>query len=308
MIGLIRLDEQIYCQGEVLGQVFATSISGVAMKIHFPYIKSKEMRKALEKGAAIPLVPPTFVPDVLYNDQPISWGYLSDRSNNNSSINYLVCSVDCPPVDEEKTADILQDASIKWVEDFINYCNLAGRQVSQLCKNKKVEEAPFVMIGRKGVIQRAPIHRIEMHFTAQSQYLSKDQIAKAIEYASSEKELNFEYQLFLSASESKRNYQNKHAIFDACSAAEVCMNKVTDNYAKDNEKKPEDLPRHRTLGDKFKLVKQIDSNFPDIDVERIVDLRNDIAHSRKGVFTEAEAKEIMSFIEIFLEHYTPELF
>lgn len=307
MIGFIRLHEQVFCQGEVLGQVFDTSISGVSIKIYFPSVKSKEMRSAVKKGITIPLVPPTFVPDIRYNAQPINWGFLSNPSNKNSSINYLVCSVDCAPDDEEKTANILQDASVKWVEDFINFCNLAGRKVSQLCKHDTKEEAPFIMIGRKGIVQRAPIYRIEMNFTAESQYLSKNQIEEAIEYASAKKDLNFEYQLFLSASESKRNYRNKHAIFDACAAAEVCLNKVIDNYAREKEKSSADLPRHRTLGDKFKLVKQIDHNFPDIDVERIVDIRNDIAHSRKSSFTEAEAREIMAFVEIFLEHYSPEL-
>ena len=62
------------------------------------------------------------------------------------------------------------------------------------------------------------------------------------------------------------------------------------------------------LGDKFKLVKQIDPKFPNIDAEKIVDLRNDIAHSRKSVFTDNEAEAVIHSVEICLEHFTPELF
>lgn len=308
MTGIIALSRQIYCKNEVLGKEFSTNISGIELKIYFPALKSKEMRKALEKGNTVPLVPPTFARPILLNDKPINWGYLSNTSRKDASILYLACSVECSPEDEERIANVLLDASVKWEENFVNYCNLAGRYISKLSKNQKVVNIPFTLFGRRGVIGRGATYYVDMKYAEDSQFLSTEQIAKAIEFASSSKEFNMEYQLLLVASESKRNFRNKHAIFDACSAVEVCLNKVIDNYANNIGKKPEELPKHRLLGDKFKLVKQIDPNFPNIDAEKIVDLRNDIAHSRKSVFTDNEAEEVIHSVEICLEHFTPELF
>lgn len=310
MIGIIALHQEIYCKGEVLGKEFMANIAGMDVRIYFPHLKSKEMRDAQKKGMPIPLVPPTFArPWAGVDKQPINWGHLTNAERKTAAISFLACSVDCKLEDEERLADLLYRECVRWEEDFVNYCNLAGRQISNQSKDQWKKASPMSLEGSFGFIEKGATYYIDIKFKKESQFLSAEQISKAIEFSSSPKEFLIEYQLLLVAAESKRNRRNKHAIFDACSAVEMCLNKEIEKYARSLGMDAKDLPdKHRMLGDKFKLVKKIDANFPDINAEKIVDLRNDIAHSRKTIFTDIEAEEIIHYAELCLEHYMPELF
>lgn len=306
MNGVIFLHRNLLCKTEVLGKVFFANIAGVNVKIHFPYIDDKGKSEDTKNNDFYSLVPPIFAKSWRRNNKPIEWGRISKKAKEEAFVSCLACSVDCLPDEENRVAESLFEVFAEWEEKLLSYCVLAGMNVSKQNMNDRKISPPIVLEGRYGILASAGAYFTEIRFCEDNEFLSIHQVEKAIKFASSDKEFFIEYQLLLAASESKKNGRNKYAIFDSCAAIEMCLDNVIDRVERNRGSNEQPLGRHRYLKEKFEVVKSIDPSFPDIDCGRIVEMRNDIAHNRKRVFSDAETKEVIYLAEICLRHFLPE--
>lgn len=308
MFGLIYLPHKIFLRKELLGKIFTTKIADVNVKIYFPSIEKIEIDS---QNVNYKLIPPSFAKEWKVGDQLVNWGFISNTISKNFSVECLACSIDCNFCEENLIAAKLYYEINRWLEAFVSCCDILGRNISNLEKDTRRTTSLLDLIGSSGLIGKIPFYEVDLRFARNKQFLSAEQILVALDFTSDKKEFLTEYQLLLSAGKSKRDSRNKHAIIDVCSAAEICFNKKINEYALSIGKTIDTLEeKHGTLGDKFKLMRKIDSSFPlsNTKCKKIVDLRNDVAHSRRKDFSDEETEEVISFVEICLERYSPALF
>lgn len=310
MKGLLTLPHKIDCKGEVLGKTFYSKIDGIPIEIAFPRFNDfpKEDSGRMV-GLDNPLLAPSFAEKWHRGDEKLKWGYLMSYPSVSASVELIALSVNCDKEQEEPIANRIYSKAYDWIRAFMNYCDVISKQYSHRDENLLNDDSSILFFDSKGGIGTFVGQTIYFCVYSDKYDLSSQQIEDALRFAESGKEFIIEYQLLHSAYNARRNCQNRHAIVDACSAIEQALNQYISQYAKGKGIKDTIFTgKYRTLGDKFKLVTQIDDIFPDVDVKQIVDLRNDVAHSRKCIISGEDTDKLIRSVEILLQHYCPEYY
>lgn len=310
MKGLLTLPHGMVCMSEVLGNSFHSKIDGIPIEISFPRFNSLPKDKSMRMFRTDnPLLAPAFAENWRRGDEKLHWGYPMSYSDMTASVELIALSVNCDIEQEESIANRIYEKMYRWIRAFVNYCDLVSKQNSHRDENLLNDNSEILFFNSEGGIGTFICQTMHVHIRSGEFDLSCQQIEDALRFAESDKEFTIEYQLLLSAYNARRNCQNRHAIIDACSAAEQALNQIIAKYAEERKIEVTILTsKYRTLGDKFKLVKQTNGHFPDIDTRQIVDLRNDVAHNRRSIISDEETDKLLCSVELLLQNYFPQYY
>lgn len=306
MIGLLTFSEGILCKKEVLGISYTGQIAGVDVSISFPCSPDAfNQNPSLPVGINSPLLPPLQEKNLNQGNTEVFWGYPINYPSLSSFVKSVLVEINCQECECETVARKLYSAIGVWGDAIISYCRLCSTQNPFRNKCNQNTTASLKLFSTKGHIQDRSPRSLCGYIHSEDSFISKEQLEQAIFFAASGKELLLEYQMLLSAYEARKKLQNRQAIIDACSAAEICLVNRIKKYccAKDIDSEIL-LNKYRSLGERFRLAAKLDDHFITIDYNNIiVKPRNDIAHNREVCPTDKTTDELISAIEQCLEHY-----
>ncbi len=301
--GIISFKKGILCKQEVLGKSYQGKISNIDVNISFPFVSIKNDGDSMNLvGMGNPLKAPHNGKNLKHGDEPVFWGYPMSFPTMNS---FVKCVLIEAQLCENQQPQELYDHIGQWQHSVVTYCELLSKQHFER-KNILLNDSNVLeLISEKGYIQNNAPQRISGTIHSSSEFVSELQIREAINFASSNKELFLEYQMLLSAYESTKHNHNRQAIIDACSATEIVLIKVIQDFCNKKGIDSEILiSKYRSLGERFDLVKKLDNSFPNIDYKNdIVKYRNDVAHNRNVYPSNGQTDTLISAVEQLLAHY-----
>lgn len=302
MVGLLTFTKGILCKKEVLGETYSAQIAGINVEISFPRILDSSDPDELKESN---LLPPAKGSSFRRGDEEIAWGHPVNYPNLSSFVKCALVEVSCQEHECEAIAQKLYAAIKKWGDAVISYCQLCSKQGIYRDKNGQATAAELELLSADGYIYNKNGSTIYLYAYPSDVSVSKQQLEQAMIFAASGKELLLEYQMLLSAYEARRKLQNRQAIIDACSAAELCLVDKIKDYCGTKDMEAEILlDKYKSIGDRFRLVEKIDGNSIAVDYNNlIVKPRNDIAHNREVYPTDKTTDELISAVEQYLEHY-----
>ena len=302
MDGLLTLSDPLFCKKEVLGQIFQTSIAGVDISIHFPQLPLFD-EKNPQIGISNPLIPPEIAKTWRRGEDLLEWGYPQSYPSGNSCVDLLAISVECDETNRIEKARALYLAIKAWEKSFSDYLRITTKQNAERDRNNLSQANCCLELLGTNSIPDLVTDTIYINVPSSNSFASREQINDAILFAGTGKELKIEYQMMLSAYESRRNCQNRQAIIDSCSALELCLENYITKRAKEidiNQKLL--LDKFKSLGDRIDLVKQLDKSFPTEDQHSlIVKPRNDIAHNRETYPSDETTDTLIECVERCLQ-------
>lgn len=301
--GVITLTKGLLCKQEVLGKSYRSKISNIDVTITFPSPSSRENSDSINLvGMSNQLKAPANGENFKRCDEPIFWGYHMRFPDMDSFVKSIFIEAQ---LNESQTPQGLYDNITYWENALMSYCELCSKQHFERKNTLQNGSNILELISEHGYVQNNAPFQINGIFHSSSQFVSEQQIAEAIKFASSNTELLLEYQMLLSAYKSKKQNHNRQAIIDACSAAEIVLIKVIQGFCTTKGIDSEILiSKYRSLGERFDLVKKLDNKFPNIDYKKdIVKYRNDVAHNRNVYPSNEQTDTLISAIEQLLAHY-----
>ena len=305
--GLLELSEGILCKREALGCVYDAQIAGRDVQIHFPQFPPPDNWK--DEVAMPPLLPPEIGSTWKRGEESLQWGYPLHYPPGESCVELLALSIECEDNEVKECAERIYDSIIKWEHAFIDYLMLETKQNTERDKNITRKSCNLELMADKYI----PQNQTFVFFVSvpdPDNYASIDTIKRAIAFADSGKELLLEYQMLLSSYEARRNNQNRQAVIDACAAVELCLVKNIQNKFQviglDGEFF---LKKYRSLGDRFGLIKKLDTSFGNTDYQNhVVNLRNQIAHNKMAIVSDETIDTLIRCVEECLDHFFDEYY
>lgn len=306
MNGLLVLPQDMLCSAETLGNHFTTAIAQIPVDVYFPSFNDK---RSPNIGTNNPLLPPSIGKAWKRSGKPLNWGYPVSYPKPDASVSLLAFSISCSQTEEREVAKKIYQDIDRWTDSFIHYCILETKQV--LRQNRAISncQTDLQLSGSEGRIPKSTIVTIEAYLYQDSQALTVNQIKGAMEFAASQQPMKIEYEMLLASYFAKMQDQNNHAIMDACSAVEICLNSVIQQFA---DKKGINLKiltsKYRTLGHKFDLLHLIDEVPPTIQTSKITKTRNRVAHNNGSIVSDDETDTLIREVEKCLRHYSPQYY
>ena len=306
IVGLLELMQSIYCKYEVLGKSVYTRISGVDVGISFPRSDFDfcNANDYLYIGNSDTLLPPDIAVRWEQDGESSKWGYLCSYADKDAVVNRLALSVECDDDDVFDTAQVLHDTINMWETAFVQYCILSSGQIFE--KGAASCDRNLYLWDNHGCIPTSkPITvKMSLRLPNAKTFLTLHQIEKAIEFASTGKELHLEYQLLLAAYKARNNGQNRQAIVDACSALELCcVNRIIDFCNEHTISADILLNKYRSLGERLDLVGKIDKAFQLHQIKGVVAIRNKLIHNSNVFPSNEEARTVIRQVESWLQLY-----
>lgn len=305
-IGLLSIPGGILCKKDVLGQSFSGTISGCNINIVFPSLSDDSSKDNLNHvGMSNRLKAPADGTKLRLDGEMIIWGYPMMAPQMNSFVKYVIVEVDCNELESNRLAQNLYAGAQDWAHSFKCFLQLLTKQqLERKLKASTTGNNLQLIIDGKHVQNQQP-QVLQAHFHTDNDFASCEEIKQAIDFASSGKELFLEYQMLLSAYNSRKEGANRQAIIDACSAVEICLVNQITSYCNQKGLDPDILiNKYRYLGDRFSLVKKLDINSPSFDFDKvIVKPRNKVAHNRDAYPTNECTDELIEMVENYLTHY-----
>lgn len=306
IVGLLELTQSLYCEYEVLGKTIHTRISGVDVGVSFPRCNSDfcDANGSLCVGSSDSLLPPDISVRWEQNERSSEWGYLYSSPDKGAVVRQLALSVECDDDDVFDTAQVLYDTINRWETAFVQYCILSSGQIFE--KGAASCDRNLYLWDNRGYIPTSKPFTIRLNFRLPNEktFLTLHQFEKAIEFASSRKELHLAYQLLLTAYKARNNGQNRQAIVDACSALELCcVNRITDFCNEHTISADILLNKYRSLGERLDLVGKIDKEFQPHQIKGVVAIRNKLIHNSNVFPSNEEARTVIRQVESWLQLY-----
>lgn len=306
MNGLLTLPQSIICNAEALGQCFTTTIGGKLVEIHFPHYN---IERAPNIGISNPLHPPVIANTWKRGEEPLNWGYPVSYPQTDAVVSLFAFSITCPKSEEQETAQDIYCDIDRWTKAFIPYCILETKQGIHRSKITSNQEINLELLGSNGYISKSATTTICARLYEDREALTIKQIEDAMAFAASQQQLKIEYQMLLTSYFAKMNGQNNHAIMDACSAIEICLNNVIRQYAHTKGINLKILTsKYRTLGQKFKLLHWINEVPSTIRTSIITQIRNRVAHNDGTTISDGETDMLICEVEKCLAQYSPQYY
>jgi len=288
-------------QKEALGLEVETKIIDVPVKLCFP----KPSTNILTANSPIPqLIPPSGAEKWEQDGKLIDWGQ-TFSSEGMSCVNSMAVYVDCSLEKKDEYSQILYKSMEKWEKKLLDYLNLVCRRIT---RNNKGVYCGLTLYSEHKLMPSNFVCNLSFTIYENNDYISSEQLKKAIAFASSDKTLLPEHEMLLAAFEAKRNNQNRQVVLDACAALELTIIREIKELAVAQGLNPDDIIERqvRMLGKRFDKLKKMDPNCP---VESIKDsvssLRDDMMHGRIVYPTNEEVDRLLSTVEKIVDHYSP---
>ena len=201
--GIISLKKGILCKQEVLGKSYQGKISNIDVNISFPSVSIKNDEDSMNLvGMSTPLKAPHNGMNLKLGDEAVFWGYPMSFPTMNS---FVKCVLIEAQLCENQQPQELYDHIGQWEHSVVTYCELLSQQHFARKNITQNDSNVLELISEKGYIQNNTPQRISGIIHSSSEFVSELQIREAINFASSNKELLLEYQMLLSAYESKKH-------------------------------------------------------------------------------------------------------
>lgn len=304
--GLLTLPQSILCSDEVLGKCFAATIAEIPVEVYFPYFNDE---CAPSIGINNPLLPPSIAKTWKRGTAPLNWGHPVSYPKIDALVALVAFSISCCQTAEQEIAQIIYNDIDRWTNAFVHYCILETKQGvyhSKITSSRKIE---LELLGSDGYIPKSTTTTILAYFHQDSEALTIKQIEGAMAFASSQQSMKIEYEMLLTSYFAKMHDQNNLAIINACSAVEISLNNVIQQFA---DKKGINLKiltsKYRTLGQKFELLHWIDEIPPTIQTSKITEIRNRVAHNDGSTISDSETDTLIYEVEKCLAHYSPQYY
>lgn len=305
MVGILKLSNDLLCQKDVLGKILECEIGGTRALLHFP-ILNENVR---DVGITNPLLPPLLCNSWIKDGKKLDWGNPMRYPEWYSCVKTLAVSVECDKDSTNEIAQKMYKSIEEWEYSFWAYLKLVTKQGIYRDRNVGQNYCSLQLFDGKYISNHTPI-QISLNIPLPTTFASSEEIVDAIAFANSGKDLLLEYLMLLSAYAAILQNQNRRAIMDACSALEIVLLKQIDIHSKANKQMPEIAILDRmSLGDRIKLLREIDSNFPVKDYDNlIVKQRNDLMHGRVIFPSDETTNTLISCVEDVLKYYHTEYY
>ena len=306
LIGFLTIPGGLLCKKDVLGQRFIGTISGFNVGLIFPSLSDSSEKKTIDRvGMSNQLIAPPNGVTLTLGEEKIFWGYPIKAPEMNSFVKRITLEVESNKSDSDELAQKLYAGIDAWTHSFKRFIQLLTRQQCERIAKASNPGNTLQLICNGKYVQNHHPQVLHGQFYGDSIFASYTEIAQAIDFASSGKELFLEYQMLLSAYNARKSGENRQAIIDACAAAEICLVNQIDFYCNQKGILTEVLTeKYKSLGERFNLVKKLDVNSPSFDFGNvIVKPRNDVAHNRNTCPTNECTDKLIEMVEKYLVHY-----
>lgn len=284
-VGVVKLPIGMYCDIDCL-RTYRANISGTQIKIHFPqYVKPE--KRSLETGI---LIAPDVAKNLRENDKEFNWGRIDHRSLKTTGGVVQMIAIEC----KEDDAQPLYETFNPWLDRFQDYSFLCNKQFCNVVNNTSSGGNRLAIVGKDGYIhpEKPQTASMTLHLMGEEAYLKSDHIQKAIEYASSGKNILPEYEIMQQAYEAEEKHLHKLSIINAASALELCILKQIDRYCSQHTIDTDILTRkYKYLSELVDLESRIDDEFAQMKVElneNVCKARNGAVHFRTNVVLNRE--------------------
>lgn len=314
--GILPFYKSIGCQYEVINKTYPAEIGDNKVSIHFP-LYPEEYFKDWIKNSNLhrTLLAPEIAKNFRRENESLYWGRPVSYPNKDVEIEMIAISMDYSDADniDEIAASIFENIG-NWESAFLQYCDLSSKQYSYPKPHELIQDTGLSLFTENNPIEHASTSSVKFMLIDHENYLTYEQIEKAISFASKGKELLLEYQMLHASYEARHNLNNRQAIIDACSAMEICLTNIINNYCICHGiDKSIIFEKYRSLWDKVYLLNKIDSSFDNtINVGQIksnvIELRNAVAHNKNISPNYMETRSLMEKVEEVLKYYHDEFY
>lgn len=300
LIGVLSIEDGLYCKKEILGKTFDAIIGGFDVKVFFPQLCEQNGKKvSLDNSLIHPQHEQKFEVE--------KWGYVLSYPSYNSCIEKVIIEAEVNDISDAKT---IYDDALRWTKSIIDFCELSTKRHYKLKSKVESNNTNIRIFYKNEYVSNHVQGKFTISLPNESVYIDINLLEKSLKFASSGKELLLEYQMLLSSYEAVLKDEYRKAILDACCSVEIVLtNYIKEFCVKRGIKKDILLDKYKTLGEKSKLAIKIDKKFPKIDFkEKIVDVRNNMIHLNDGFPSEEETKSLIENVEVILHHYSKEYY
>lgn len=302
--GVLALHNGLLCKKEAL-DAYSATIGGEKVDVHFPaYNQPADIEHSC--GMMNPMLPPDGFEGFKRDNRMLEWGYPRDYPAGDCEVLHLAFVADCKEEKATLAANAIYEDIDRWNDRFLKYCFLYNKQITA---REWVESNSYQFFrlfqGNTCIPPAENVINMTLSVAKPESFLSKDQIQKAVDFASSDRELLFEYELLLKAYQEYGKGNDRYAILDAASALEHCLFTQIENMCVQHDIVPElILKKYRTLGERFKAVQSLDPSFSIKDIESTVVVpRNSIMHNGNVEIDSKTAFELLKKTDEILHYF-----
>lgn len=278
--GILTLHEGLLCKREALDSYRAV-IGGESVTVCFPrYHNPEDIEHSC--GLSNPLLPPLGFETWRKDNRPVEWGTPRDYPAGDSEVDCLGILVDGTGKTAELVADAVYSNIDKWCERLLKYCFVCNKQLNLRSSVEQNSYESFrLYAGSTAIPPKDNIIYMTLSVANSDSFVSKEQIHKACDFASSDHELLFEYELLLKAYQENGKGNDRYAILDAASSLEHCLVSQIEKKCNQRDISPDMiLSKYRSLGDRVRAIQLLDQSFSIKDIDTtVVKPRNSIMHN-----------------------------
>lgn len=306
IMGLIPLAEPILCKKEVLGEKFNTKIEGRDVTFIMPsFDESKDGSVGMEHM----LISPNYFSTFKEGNSNLVWGCVIGWPNGLSSVQMIAIEINLKEDDFDENAQKIYRIAKNW-GDLIRYYACLITKQNCLTSFGSASSYGFVNLFNKKTKERistTSTHNITINIPAASEYLSMENMKLIIEMLSSNKKIKTEYHFLLKAYSDLKNHELRQTIVDATTSLEICLDNYIMKTCDAKEIDGTKLLDHRSLGDKFRVLKILKIELPTKDPDKkIVKFRNDIVHNRNLEPSTKDVGILLEHVNKYLKEFSPD--
>lgn len=308
-IGVITLDNELYCKKEVSGAKIKSKIAGHDILLIFPTIPDSY------NGDTVDLKNGDLVIEGDLFKGEVKWGMVMNWPDCIFSVNALLCYF----VANESDVENIYEGFPQWKEklnnlrliDAGNYI-IPNQKPPALLRSGGFDDGLQIFAAKKGEkLQYVPNHRsiepIVLHLVESKEAYSAAQITDLLNNAGSVKEIALAYELLITAYQALERHDFRSAVILGGTAVEQSiLKRLRPEYSSNTKfKKAKKSLQHSTLNGRFKWLQEKNVHIPISDFKKtIIDVRNDAAHD--GIRpSHSVAKQCLENCKILIETFSP---
>jgi len=308
-IGVIKLDNPLYCRKEVSGAKIKSRIAGCDVLLIIPSIPDTYNGGAsdLKNGDLV-------VSGDLFKGQ-VNWGMVMNWPDCIFSVNELLCYFSS----EKSTVENIYEDFPRWKEklnnlqliDAGNYI-IPSQKTPAILRSGGFDDGLQIFAALKGErLQYIPNHRsvepITLHFVESEEAYTLQQVSDLLTNTGSTKEITLAYELLITAYQAFSRHDFRSAVILGGTAVEQSiLKRLRLEYSSNTKfRKAKNNLQHSTLNGRFKWLAEKNIPVPISDFKKtIIDVRNDAAHD--GIWpSHSVAKQCLENCKTLIETFCP---
>ncbi len=317
LMGLIRFNHSIFCDGETMGNSFCSKIGDVKIKLYLPQIMT--VKKANDEYDFI-----VKEPVICQFNKFDNWGYVRQWNRNvydlkNVGVEVRAVTFICEVTESEMqdTVKVLSKGINLWRAQLYECCFLGGKPVSGIDEDDFWEREGLatnfdvIDVDDNLRINVGSNILLKCRFRDISEYFTLEEMRKVFNNIDIDRHLSLEYEMFLNALVEMQKGNYRYAIMEATTAVELCVTKrimeECDKLKIDGRSLCDTF--YRSLGNRFELLTALGINLAsDNPSKEIVKPRNDLFHNRNLQPDYSKCKQVLDSVKLYLDEYIQDMY